>query len=118
MHARAHTHVFSLSYEKAKKEKSWLVDLCLDTHPQIKKWSPSCVEVYKCFLFAVPQVRWADLEEKKEQSRRRELGFVVGQTQKDWDRITDDNLAEKALNQTKYIWILISITLDENSTAI
>lgn len=51
----------------------------------------------------VPQVRWADLEEKKEQNRRRELGFVVGQTQQDWDRITDDNLAEKALNKTKYI---------------
>ncbi|XP_076464262.1 uncharacterized protein LOC143296296 [Babylonia areolata] len=47
-------------------------------------------------------VRWADLEEKKEQNRRRELGFVVGQTQKDWDRITDDTFAEKALNQTKY----------------
>lgn len=34
-----HTHVFSLSYEKAKKEKSWLIDLCLDTHPQ-KKMEP------------------------------------------------------------------------------
>lgn len=48
-------------------------------------------------------MRWADLEERKEQSRRRELGFVVGQTQRDWDRITDDSFADKALNQTKYI---------------
>ena len=48
------------------------------------------------------QVRWADLEEKKNQDRRRELGFVVGQTQQDWERITDDKFAEKALNKTKY----------------
>ena len=51
-----------------------------------------------------PQVRWADLEEKKTQNRRRDLGFIVGQTQRDWDRITDDQFAEKALNQTKYFY--------------
>lgn len=48
------------------------------------------------------QVRWADIEEKKVQSRRRDIGFVVGQTQRDWDRITDDSFADKQLNRTKY----------------
>ncbi|RUS76519.1 hypothetical protein EGW08_015712 [Elysia chlorotica] len=50
------------------------------------------------------RVRWADLEEKKTQNRRRDLGFIVGQTQRDWDRITDDDFAAKALNQTKYFY--------------
>ncbi|KAH9495062.1 hypothetical protein Btru_018729 [Bulinus truncatus] len=50
------------------------------------------------------RVRWADLEEKKNQNRRRNLGFIVGQTQQDWDRITDDDFASKALNQTKYFY--------------
>uniref|UniRef100_A0A2C9K7P1 YLP motif-containing protein 1 n=1 Tax=Biomphalaria glabrata TaxID=6526 RepID=A0A2C9K7P1_BIOGL len=50
------------------------------------------------------RVRWADLEEKKVQNRRRNLGFIVGQTQQDWDRITDDDFANKALNQTKYFY--------------
>lgn len=49
------------------------------------------------------QVRWADIEEKKHQSHRRELGFVVGQTQRDWERITDESSAHKALNRTKFI---------------
>ena len=48
------------------------------------------------------QVRWADLEERKEQSYRRDLGFVVGQTQRDWERITDDTYAERQLRRTKY----------------
>ena len=48
------------------------------------------------------RVRWADIEEKKVQSRRRDIGFVVGQTQRDWDRITDDSFADKQLNRTKY----------------
>lgn len=50
------------------------------------------------------RVRWADLEEKKTQNRRRDLGFIVGQTQRDWERITDDDFATKALNQTKYFY--------------
>ncbi|XP_059156245.1 YLP motif-containing protein 1-like [Physella acuta] len=50
------------------------------------------------------RVRWADLEEKKNQSRRRDLGFIVGQTQQDWERITDDDFASKALNRTKYFF--------------
>ncbi|XP_053553165.1 YLP motif-containing protein 1 [Bombina bombina] len=49
------------------------------------------------------RVRWADLEEKKDADRKRAIGFVVGQT--DWDKITDKSgqLAERALNRTKYI---------------
>ncbi|GFO17041.1 ylp motif-containing protein 1 [Plakobranchus ocellatus] len=50
------------------------------------------------------RVRWADLEEKKTQNRRRDLGFIVGQTKRDWERITDDDFATKALNQTKYFY--------------
>lgn len=33
--------------------------------------------------------------------RRRELGFVIGQT--DWAKMTDDTYADRALNRTKYI---------------
>lgn len=47
------------------------------------------------------QVRWADIEERKDQMRRRELGFVIGQT--DWAKMTDDSYADRALNRTKYI---------------
>lgn len=54
-------------------------------------------------FFSFHQVRWADLEEKKDADRKRAIGFVVGQT--DWDKITDKSghLAERALNRTKYI---------------
>lgn len=48
------------------------------------------------------KVRWADLEERKVSEYRRDLGFVVGQTQQDWQRITDPNYAERQLNRTKY----------------
>ncbi|KAM9354988.1 uncharacterized protein ylpm1 [Pholidichthys leucotaenia] len=49
------------------------------------------------------RVRWADLEEQKDADRKRAIGFVVGQT--DWERITDESgqLAERALNRTKYV---------------
>ncbi|XP_028997598.1 YLP motif-containing protein 1 isoform X2 [Betta splendens] len=48
------------------------------------------------------RVRWADLEEQKDADRKRAIGFVVGQT--DWEKITDETgqLAQKALNRTKY----------------
>ncbi|XP_028821188.1 YLP motif-containing protein 1 [Denticeps clupeoides] len=48
------------------------------------------------------RVRWADLEEKKDADRKRAIGFVVGQT--DWEKITDETgqLAQRALNRTKY----------------
>ncbi|ESN92425.1 hypothetical protein HELRODRAFT_115915 [Helobdella robusta] len=49
------------------------------------------------------RVRWADIEERKDQERMRRLGFVVGLT--DWDRMNDDSggYADRALNKTKYI---------------
>ena len=49
------------------------------------------------FIF---QVRWADLEQRKEQDRLRAIGFVVGQT--DWTKMTDPSQADKALTKTKY----------------
>lgn len=51
-----------------------------------------------------PKVRWADLEEQKDADRKRAIGFVVGQT--DWEKITDESgqLAQRALNRTKYFW--------------
>lgn len=55
-------------------------------------------------LVALPfvKVRWADLEEQKDADRKRAIGFVVGQT--DWEKITDESgqLAQRALNRTKY----------------
>jgi YLP motif-containing protein 1 len=53
------------------------------------------------FIF-IHQVRWADLEERKETAYRRDVGFVVGQTQQDWQRMTDPHYAERQLNRTKY----------------
>lgn len=50
------------------------------------------------------QVTWADIEALRENSRMRELGFVVGQT--DWNRMTeanDEKIASNALTRTKYI---------------
>lgn len=47
------------------------------------------------------RVRWADIEESKQQKRMRDIGFVVGQT--DWSKFTDPSQAEKALTRTKYI---------------
>ncbi|XP_041468009.1 YLP motif-containing protein 1-like isoform X2 [Lytechinus variegatus] len=49
------------------------------------------------------RVRWADIEERRDQERMRALGFVIGQTATDWAKITDDSYADKALNRTKYI---------------
>ncbi|CAL1278340.1 unnamed protein product [Larinioides sclopetarius] len=46
------------------------------------------------------RVRWADLEERKEQDRLRAIGFVVGQT--DWTKMTDPTHADRALTKTKY----------------
>ena len=47
------------------------------------------------------QVRWADINERKNQQRMRDVGFVVGQT--DWSRMMDDSHATQALNRTKFI---------------
>lgn len=46
-------------------------------------------------------MRWADIEGKRDQERERNMGFVVGQT--NWDRVIDDDYANKQLNKTKYI---------------
>eukprot|EP00108_Taenia_solium_P007131 TsM_001123600 transcript=TsM_001123600 gene=TsM_001123600 len=51
----------------------------------------------------VKRVTWADIEALRENSRMRELGFVVGQT--DWSRMTEENdakIASQALTRTKY----------------
>lgn len=47
------------------------------------------------------RVRWADIEEKKNQERMREIGFIVGQT--DWKKMTDTSDGKFALERTKYI---------------
>lgn len=47
------------------------------------------------------RVRWADIEEKKEQAKMREIGFIVGQT--DWKRMYDTSDGKSALEKTKYI---------------
>jgi len=47
------------------------------------------------------QVRWADIEERREQERMREMGFVVGQT--DWKRMMDPTFGSSALTKTKFI---------------
>lgn len=47
------------------------------------------------------RVRWADIEEKKNQERMREVGFIVGQT--DWSRMTDTSDGRNALEKTRYI---------------
>ncbi|KAF5286057.1 hypothetical protein FQA39_LY16461 [Lamprigera yunnana] len=46
------------------------------------------------------RVRWADLEERKEQEKMRAIGFVVGHT--NWDRMMDPTMGGSALTQTKY----------------
>jgi len=47
------------------------------------------------------RVRWADLEERKEQLKMREIGFVVGQT--NWNRMMDPSEGSSALTKTKII---------------
>ena len=36
------------------------------------------------------KVRWSDMENQKQQQRRREIGFVIGQ---DWSSLTPDSKA-------------------------
>lgn len=52
-------------------------------------------------LYGCMQVRWADIEEQKQQAKMRAIGFVVGQT--NWNRMMDPTYGESALTQTKYI---------------
>ncbi|XP_018338647.1 PREDICTED: putative uncharacterized protein DDB_G0282133 [Trachymyrmex septentrionalis] len=46
------------------------------------------------------RVRWADLEERKEQEKMRAVGFVVGHT--NWDRMMDPTKGGSALTRTKF----------------
>ncbi|XP_012284876.1 collagen alpha-1(VII) chain isoform X2 [Orussus abietinus] len=46
------------------------------------------------------RVRWADLEERKEQEKMRAVGFVVGHT--NWDRMMDPTMGGSALTRTKF----------------
>ena len=59
-----------------------------------------CCSSAHCFI-VVFQVRWADINERQNQKRMRDVGFVVGQT--DWSRMMDDTHATQALNRTKFI---------------
>lgn len=55
----------------------------------------------ECILtLYILQVRWADVEEKKEQIKMRDIGFVVGQ---DWKRVMDPTDGASALARTKII---------------
>ncbi|KAJ8954818.1 hypothetical protein NQ314_007009 [Rhamnusium bicolor] len=47
------------------------------------------------------RVRWADLEEQREQKKMRAIGFIVGHT--NWDRMMDPTDGSSALTRTKYI---------------
>ncbi|KAL7300023.1 hypothetical protein TKK_0007331 [Trichogramma kaykai] len=47
------------------------------------------------------RVKWADLEERKQQDKMRAVGFVIGQT--NWNRMMDPTGGSSALTQTKYI---------------
>ncbi|XP_050432303.1 uncharacterized protein LOC126840529 isoform X2 [Adelges cooleyi] len=47
------------------------------------------------------RVRWADIEEQRQQEKMRAIGFVVGQT--DWNRMLGQDQGESKLTQTKYI---------------
>ncbi|CAD6227510.1 GSCOCG00001193001-RA-CDS [Cotesia congregata] len=46
------------------------------------------------------RVRWADLEERKQQEKLRAVGFVVGQT--NWNRMMDPTMGSSALTRTKF----------------
>ncbi|CAG9788052.1 unnamed protein product [Diatraea saccharalis] len=69
--------------------------LSMEDYLQLDDWTPNK---------AVPgkkTVRWADIEERRQQEKMRAIGFVVGQT--DWNRMTDPTMGSSALTQTKYI---------------
>ena len=50
----------------------------------------------------VVQVRWADVEERREIEQEKRLGFIVGRT--NWDRIVndEDHMTATALTKTKF----------------
>lgn len=67
----------------------------MEEYLQMDEWQPRTNTKGK------KRVRWADIEEKREQEKMRAVGFVVGQT--DWKRMMDPYAAKRALNKTKYI---------------
>uniref|UniRef100_A0A240SWD9 YLP motif-containing protein 1 n=1 Tax=Glossina brevipalpis TaxID=37001 RepID=A0A240SWD9_9MUSC len=67
----------------------------MEEYLQMDDWQPRIATNGK------KRVRWADIEEKREQDKMRAVGFVVGHT--DWKRMMDPNAANRALNKTKYI---------------
>ncbi|VVC94427.1 unnamed protein product [Leptidea sinapis] len=69
--------------------------LTMEDYLQLDDWTPSKAKPGK------KSVRWADIEERREQEKMRAIGFVVGQT--DWNRMTDPTMGSSALTQTKYI---------------
>ncbi|XP_053608288.1 YLP motif-containing protein 1-like isoform X4 [Plodia interpunctella] len=69
--------------------------LSMEDYLQLDDWQPSKSQPGK------KSVRWADIEERRQQEKMRAIGFVVGQT--DWNRMTDPTMGSSALTQTKYI---------------
>ncbi|CAG4961979.1 unnamed protein product [Colias eurytheme] len=69
--------------------------LSMEDYLQLDDWTPNQAKPGK------KTVRWADIEERRQQEKMRAIGFVVGQT--DWNRMTDPTLGSSALTQTKYI---------------
>ncbi|XP_022826444.1 YLP motif-containing protein 1-like isoform X1 [Spodoptera litura] len=69
--------------------------LSMEDYLQLDEWTPNKAQPGK------KSVRWADIEERRQQEKMRAIGFVVGQT--DWNRMTDPTMGSSALTQTKYI---------------
>ncbi|KAJ8719583.1 hypothetical protein PYW08_011758 [Mythimna loreyi] len=69
--------------------------LSMEDYLQLDDWTPNQAKPGK------KSVRWADIEERRQQEKMRAIGFVVGQT--DWNRMTDPTMGSSALTQTKYI---------------
>ncbi|CAF0947300.1 unnamed protein product [Rotaria sordida] len=63
---------------------------------QTNDLSPNCQSKKK-------KVRWADIEENVLHLHKKAIGFVVGQTEQDWQRMSDDYDPSQKLNQYKYI---------------
>lgn len=68
----------------------------LEDYLQIDGWEPP-----PSSKNSKKRVRWADIEEKREQDKMRAIGFVVGQT--DWNRMMDPTAGSSALTKTKFI---------------
>lgn len=68
------------------------------------KFSSVPNKVSLCFLYNSVQVRWADIEHKREQDKQRAIGFVVGQT--NWENLIESGQrddGQHALEKIKYI---------------